>query len=322
MGKGSSLAGLTEMYLNENLGIQKIADIVHVSPATVWKKLKDNNITIRPKSEGIRLSHQRGDYEHLKKHIDKEILEKMYLEGKKPLSEVANFFNVSLFTVRKYAKRWGTPIRTRAESNKLKASRQKAEMELAYTFPLGFILGTIMGDGSLHKDADQRCVIELRVVNRCFAEEFQRNLKEVTGKKGSFFEVDSKSKIKGRKYITHLYCVVLTSKLWYLILSELKEHIITYDAYNIPFMKGFVQGFYDSEGCYMKTENRKRIMLSNNSKHLLLSVKRMLEKLGVNNVYLNSQTTTHYTLCIYRQDEVNKFVNIFGIKPKSKGVRN
>jgi len=320
MGKGASLASL--MYVNENLGIQKIADNLHVSSATVWKKLKDNNITIRSKSEGIRLSHQRGDYEHLKKFIDKQILEKMYLWEKKPLREVADFFGVHLITVQKRMRKWGIPTRSRAESNRLRAPRQKAEMELEYTFPLGFVLGTIMGDGSVYKEADQRCNIELRVTNRCFAEKFQRNLKKITGKKACSFETDTKSEIKGRKYITHLYCVVLTSRLWYLILTELKGHIITYDGYNILFMKGFVQGFYDSEGCYTTHGGtRKKIAISNNSKSLLLLVKRMLEKLGINNVYLHSLTSTHYRLDITRQDEVKKFVYIFGIKPKSKSRR-
>lgn len=322
MGRGSSFAGLTEMYVNENLGIQKIADVVHVSPATVWKKLKDNNIRIRSKSEGIRLAYQRGDYEHLKKFIDKQLLEKMYLEEKKPLREIADSFGVSLETVQKRMKRWEIPTRSRAESNRLRAPRQKAEMELTYTFPLGFVLGTIMGDGCIYEKADQRCNIELKVTNRCFAEEFQRNLKKVTGKKACFFEVDAKSEIKGRKYITHLYCVVLTSKLWYLILTELKGHIVTYDGYNIPFMRGFVQGFYESEGCYTKNGTQKRIELYNNSKSLLLLVRRMLEKLGVNNVHLYSQSSTHYGLHILRQDEINKFVYLFGIKPKSKGGNN
>lgn len=176
--------------------------------------------------------------------------------------------------------------------------------DLRPTPTLAYILGVMLGDGC---SDHHRCYYRLRlkVTKKEFAEEFARNLKKLGLRPSIGMEKQSKHAFGNKS----LWVTTAHSKRFYewfskLSLANIRE-ILLMDIQNI---RGFLKGFYESEGCCSK--KKKYLNFSNTQMELILLVQEQLVNLGYYFHFrsVKKQTCIEHRLEIFKQDEVKRFL--------------
>ena len=199
---------------------------------------------------------------------------------------------------------------------------------LEFNEELGYVLGTLYGDGGLNINLENRSwVIRLRATNYNFVEKFSITLAKVLRRNIHYkVSIEKSYKNDGCKRKT-LYRTKGSSKefvKWFLNLDEdkLRELLIM----NKQVAVGFIKGFFDSEGSLsLKWGN---IFMINKKQWLLKMVKDILRVYFDVESYLyksigkisnfNPIPCECWRLKISRPD-VLRFVQIFGYE---KGMKN
>jgi len=112
---------LEKLYLEEKKTIYEIAEIFGVGKSTVYRRLKEYNIPIRPLGESFShtLKGRRKSREHVEKIAKKlrkfnpppEEIADLYINEGLSQSEIAEIYGVSQATVSRYMKKHGIPVR-------------------------------------------------------------------------------------------------------------------------------------------------------------------------------------------------------------------
>jgi len=224
---------------------------------------------------------------------------------------------------------------------------KKEEKPLIFNHSLGYVVGVLVGDGSLSKSKDYhyfddkgrqvpkskatkivpryRYIFQLKVKDKDFAEEFAKHLQSVTGKKPCVYPVNSISKTTKNlvkiPYIFHGFKVQLTSKEWYHKIKPLIEDLSWIKKSDLEVKRGFLRGFFDSEGSAYKRKYGIKILLSNKDLSLLTLCKELLQEFGIES-YLRRQEdikgATSSKLEFGKKEVVDLFFKQIGFTIKRK----
>jgi len=183
---------------------------------------------------------------------------------------------------------------------------------------LGYLTGVMLGDGYLDKHKSHYA-IRLETTDKRFAERFKESLSRLSENKIFLYVWDRNTHIYTRYYSMHYYCVKNYDKKLFSKLQELKElFLISKCNFDIDFMLSLLIGFYESEGCYCNYKNNYYyISFTNKNKNLLDKISAILSKFGIqiSGIYFTESKNEHWAnwhLYIYRQNEVEKFLNLIG----------
>lgn len=220
---------------------------------------------------------------------------------------------------------------------------EKRERHLIFNYSLGYVIGVLVGDGSLSKWRDYhyfddkfrqvpkskatkivpryRYGVQLNVKDRDFAEAFAKHLKEVTGRDVSPYPITREDiteiagNVLSEPYTFHGYKVQQTNKKLYEKLTPLKEDLSWIRDINIEVKRGFLRGFFDSDGGASK---RPRVHLTNKKIKLLQLVKQLLSDFGIKgNIYPNGSL---FRLWIHSKENVKRFYNTIGFSINRKKI--
>ncbi len=220
---------------------------------------------------------------------------------------------------------------------------QKEERSLSYNFSLGYVIGVLVGDGSLSKWKDYhyfddknkqvpkakatkivprfRHGFQLQVKDEDFAVAFQDQLEKVTGKRACLYPTQSigmtTKNMVPIPYICHRFKVQLVSKEWYDKIKPLLNDLSWVNKSALEVKLGFLRGLFDSEGGWGSWG---AINLTNKNISLLYLSKELLNELNIScAIYSNSKISR---LRIFKGGS-NRFLETVGffIKRKSKKIR-
>jgi hypothetical protein len=230
--------------------------------------------------------------------------------------------------------------------------RKTEEKIITPDYSLGYVIGVLMGDGSLSTWKDYhyfddnfqqvrkakatkivlrfRYGFQLQVQDKDFAEEFAKHLSRISGRKVAPYEVSRPpvTEIAGNKlaepYEFRGYKVQMTHKGLYQQIKPLLQNLTWMRPSNIEVKKGFLRGLFDSEGGVSLAVGvytcRAHIHLTNTNVALLLLTKDLLKEFGINS-YIQTMPKIS-RLWIKRKDDAEKFYRIIGfsINRKSKKI--
>lgn len=175
--------------------------------------------------------------------------------------------------------------------------------------PLGYVIGVLLGDGSLSV-YESHYQIRLGATSRRFIDKWGHNINLVTNKRPFVWSYQNRR--PNRKLFYHS-CI--SSKEWYTTLKFLKSEFIAgrFPVPNEETKISLVRGFYDSEGSYDPNDLNPKIQISQKDKGRLLIFASILEKLGIHpsGIY---QSTRAWNLVIAKGSEILKFQTIIGRK--------
>lgn len=190
---------------------------------------------------------------------------------------------------------------------------------------LGYVIGVLVGDGSLTKTRDYhyfkngkqvrkaeatkivprfRHTISLQCRDEDFAKAFVTHLKVVTLKKPTFYKV--------KKY----YHVRLTSIEWFHKLKPLKDDLMWIINSSFETKKGFLRGLFDSEA---SVDKRPRVCLYNKNYDLLVFSQKLLKEFGIES-YLISKEKIRGARCsrLYIYKNAREFGQLIGFSIQRK----
>lgn len=185
---------------------------------------------------------------------------------------------------------------------------------------LGYILGTLKGDGYVGKYSKSGVyIIGLEVVDKDFALYFKKVLDEWTG----FEAIIKYYPKKSNSYRVWLYSKFVVDYLKNFDIEKIKTA-------SKKIKRMFLRGFYDSEGCVPKDVKAKFISISNQSRQLLQFCKDLLSNLGMESRPIRIQSKkgdrtnfgvyseNHYELNIGNKENLIKFRDLVGFNIKRK----
>jgi len=181
---------------------------------------------------------------------------------------------------------------------------------------LAYILGVLLGDGTVTYNGKNGYVVKLKTKDYTFANEFVLMLKKIGLNPVIYTEKVSKY----NKNWNDCYVVRAFSKIFYkwyksLTIDDIIRIVKGYE-------KDFIRGFYESEGSIWKRNdnNQLRIRIVNTNHKLMNAICSMLRELGFN-CKLRSRLGSKrqaYEITIEGNNVVSRFFRI--INPKIKNV--
>ena len=194
-------------------------------------------------------------------------------------------------------------------------------------FAVGYIVGTLFGDGYLNEyhgndGRSNHYTIGLTVGTPSFAKQFASCLEKVLEKKTTQFVQPPSSRIHmlhGK--IVHArkprYNVKARSKAWFYRFQNIKTEVLKGAKFDTEFKRGFVKGFFDSDGCltHDRQVNRPRLFVYNMNQKLLGIIREMIEELVGAKVKMRTYRHRVPFLDVSMTD-VNNVVEFFGLQSK------
>lgn len=235
--------------------------------------------------------------------LSPEILTYLYFEKGHTAKEIADFFGFSKSFILAKMQKFGMKRRTK-----------NIKPNLSPSVFLGYILGTMFGDGSTSMPKPTNNIktyqVRLGVNDKCFAEAFARALKEIG--------LNPCTLHYGKRY--HIVATSRNFVEWFrsLSLTDIDKIISGYES-------NFMAGFYDSEGylCSRLYGNRKtpqcQMGVCNSDLGLIQWINQMLKNLGFY-LFLRTGMGTYsqkpvYYLSFQGRIQTKKILNF--IQPKS-----
>ncbi|MEM2496739.1 MAG: LAGLIDADG family homing endonuclease [Nitrososphaerota archaeon] len=240
----------------------------------IWKILRKNGVEISKST--VEHYYYKNFPEKLKKrgpYLPRELRIKLYDEVKKLRGEglgyrkikkkIEELYNISLSlsTISRWCRNTRSPYN----------GRRIPSIEFLEPSPeLAYVIGVVAGDGWAFKKRNGRHIVGARVKDEDFIEEFSRCLGKVL----------NRDPPKPRQEKDGRLVVSVESKTLYEILQKPIDiaKITSFVEHCKECMRGFLRGFFDSEGCVRKDGS---IYCFNADIQLLQYVKRILGLLGI-----------------------------------------
>jgi len=285
---------LYELYWDRGLSIRKIARKLGVGKTTVEYWLKKYKIPRRTPPQKDKLSN-----------LTKEELYDLYWNKGLSLSEIAKMFDVNKSSVKSKMMNLGIPT----EKNRRKPRWKHINLSPSPT--LAYILGVILGDGSVYARSRGDKAIALNTIDKPFAEAFYNALKEIGLNPKIYTKMPKDSKLKTRYYVE------TCSKEFYDWFNRLTKEDIRKIALAYP--KEFIRGFYESEGCLTKYTKPYgeyySIQIANTVEWKIDLIVELLRNMGFRvykNKYKRDYVKTGLFLMarIHRQEDVRRFLEL------------
>ena len=173
-----------------------------------------------------------------------------------------------------------------------------------------YLIGVLLGDGSVYKKKVKYINGESKGYSYCFQ-------LMTTSQNFAFKFIHCLKNLNFNPHIgegktdrgTKLFKVSVFNKELYKKLKEIKEHPLL-ALKQVRSKQGFLQGFYDSEGCYTIWKTFPRIRMYNTNKDIIAVVVSFLKDLGFTpkvNEATNNKGIRFSTICLNRKEEVGRF---------------
>jgi intein/homing endonuclease len=190
---------------------------------------------------------------------------------------------------------------------------------------LGYILGVIASDGCVVSRKKGPCRIEMKTVNRSFAEIFYKKMMEVFGKASFYQKRNTSSYHSSRKSYPFVWVVELSSKLVPpFVESLLRNQSILSSSHD--FKIGFLRGLYDGDG-YVKRRNVRMygtklqyrrpsvegVGLTSGDRSTLRVTQEILDSFGIKNVFEDTRKDCARVM-IYRKADLERFASLIGFR--------
>ncbi len=218
---------------------------------------------------------------------------------------MAKILGIAEQTVFSRLKRLGIKTQPFLKENYLK-KRKDVKLPLKYTEDLAEFFGVMLGDGHI---SHFQMIVHLGTKEASYADYICLLIKKI-------FNTNAKIAIRKTKY-RDVYVGSTSITTW--LLKEGLVHNKVVSQVDIPkwiftkpkFMERFLRGFFDTDGSVYKLKFGIQISLTNYSYPMLISLQKMLFKLG----YDPSEISTH-RIYLTRISDVKKF--FVEIQPKNK----
>jgi intein-encoded DNA endonuclease-like protein len=257
-----------------------------------------------------------------KAKISFDEINRLYNVEHKTIKEIAEMFGYTYEGMRKWMIRRGLILRSSAESRMIRGSGNVKKVNLQPSEQLFYVLGVIYGDGNYRKNGDTYRV-ELRVTSKAFAKSFEENLRQIGLKPCTWVEKRSERNPSWSDLYTVSAC---SARLCKWLKEKSYDDIWNIMQTNTEYVKAFLRGFYESEGClHLRKEGGIRVSVSNTKKELIDLVARAVEHLGFKysiTTYKDERYTNGvcYRLEILgRRPEKERFIKL--INPCIKNLR-
>jgi len=274
---------LREQYWENKKTTREIAEMLGCDPETIRYWMKKHEIRRRTKEEWAQLKPIKPDLEPLPKYMDKEWLKEQYWGEKKSTNEMAEMVDCDPETIRYWMIKYGIRRRTKSEYEKLR----RVKPDLSPSKPLSYILGVLLGDGAVRKKG-----FTLIQNKEEFAESFADAIRSIG--------LDPKRRVKeyhnnhwGRDKMPEVSAFSVNFCEWFRSLNLDKiEDIVTERK---SFIKAFVRGLYESDGCHSTTTG-----ITNTDKDLLEMTRRLIQKIGFSSKIYDRKTSWRGNKDIYQ----------------------
>lgn len=222
--------------------------------------------------------------------------------------------------------------------------KEHIDYPIVYDFSLGYVVGVLLGDGSLSKCKDYYYfddkykhvkkaeatrikprilyMFQLMVKDRDFAEEFAKQLSLVTHRKPTLYEITSNKmttiNMHPVPYVFHGHKVQLKAKEWYFKIKPLCETLDWLENSNIDVVRGFLRGLFDSEAHVRKTQYGIQIIVTNKKIELLQLANKMLKLFDIKPHVHPKSRSNLYILSICNKEGVSLYMEKIGFAIKRK----
>jgi len=177
---------------------------------------------------------------------------------------------------------------------------------------LAYIIGVLLGDGSVSSCKDGHYTIQLSVTSKKFALEFFSSLKRIgLNPHIAVFPPPKPSRLRNGK-------VIIPKKKQYRVRAYSKKFVLWFKKLTFEEIErmlnckmlqaAFVRGIYESEGNIRKdSRGNRRIVIANTNLELLKLVQKILYKWGV---YATISDSPKYQLRFFRSKDIQNFLKI------------
>lgn len=169
---------------------------------------------------------------------------------------------------------------------------------------LSYVIGVVLGDGCVYKQAKGNYTIRLNVCDKVFAERFSEAVRLLGFKPGKILRVKAQKKEWRDAWLAYFYSDAFGN--WYASMS-LDERI----ALGMKFPDAFVRGFYESEGTLVRHHGRLELSMSDTHANgaIMLAIQSSLPAGIVSHYYKWARPEgTAYVLSITRALDVRRFL--------------
>ncbi len=194
-----------------------------------------------------------------------------------------------------------------------------------------YALGLVLGDGHVYEDRPR-----VDLINTCEAvvrRYYDIVTKYVTDGRAYMYQYPPKG---GKKPGKRAYYLVITmSPTYYVWVARYRENLgslrNTLQSLGVDFIREFVRGFFDAEGCvrfyeyrrvrrgHTYVERRVKLKFTNTNRELLEVVHECLKLLGFTRFHIEGpyvdayRVTPKYELCTFSVEEARRFLEV--VKP-------
>ena len=298
---------LEDLYIRQQLSLKAIGEKYGVSATCIEARFREHHIPLRKPWE--------YDYSKYYPTIPKETIQTLYEAGY-TAEKIGNQFGVVESCILRRMRKYGIPIRH-------DSSTPLGLKTYPPTFELGYIIGTLKGDGYVSKKA-----FVLKCKDKEFMDYFIKCVSRLAKHRynGTFKPCIVRNKENGRQYYDFA-CGRKKFCKWYKRLTD--EKIRQIAEKNRRFLIGFLKGFYDSEGCLSVNKCFKkgkwyyypRIHICNTEKNLIDLACTFIKRLEIECVTNESAISTSnfksnkekvYTIRINKVYYAREFLTIVG----------
>lgn len=201
---------------------------------------------------------------------------------------------------------------------------------------LGYIVGVIASDGCVVQKKKGPSRIEMKTVNRSFAELFYKRLLEVFGKASCYTKRNTSQLGSSRRRHPFVWQVELSDKLVPGFIEALLRNSKILGSDKL-FKIGFLQGLFDGDGyvkrrlnsTYLKKSGQvsayKRpliegIGLTSGDRDVIRVVQVLFESFGIGSVYEDT-TPTCARVMLYGKSNIEKFSKLIGFRVDYRASR-
>lgn len=190
-------------------------------------------------------------------------------------------------------------------------------------YDLGYVVGVLSGDGSFYHNHSSGYRILLGATDESFVSRFKEALGKILGKRLKVWSYRAKTRanpqIKMPACNLTIFRTVAYSKRGFYFLKQLRQEVLEHCPKEKHFLRGFINGFFDSEGCFhIPKSGYSQVRFYNSNLLLLRRIAEMLKELGISisGIYPHERESC---LAIYRRGEVERFKNLVVESSKLKG---
>jgi len=251
-----------------------------------------------------------------KHEITRKELHRLYVKEGLSTTEIEQKTSIPKSTVWRYLKRSGILTRRKEDAVRLKYAKRINFGDLE---TLAYVLGVLLGDGSISKRSDGTLSLELGTIDHAFAWSFAKALERLGLSPWLGLVKDKKARM-GQRWMVIARATSLCKFLRAVVENHLEEFVVNSPTTMISFLKGF----YESEGgcSYQKTRKYRgreywylRLFMSNTDKTLIDVAKKCMERLGIAGVKL-TKCGKCWRIYLNREHEIKKFLDL--VEPSIK----